>query len=297
MGRAPCCAKVGLHKGPWTTKEDALLTKYVQAHGEGQWKSLPKKAGLLRCGKSCRLRWMNYLRPDIKRGNITPEEDDLIIRLHSLLGNRWSLIAGRLPGRTDNEIKNYWNTHLLKKMQRNQQTCDATTDHDEQEQPKKKNNNKKKKRTNKEKKSDKKKGTNNDDHKEEEKIQVYLPKAIRIKALNLPRTDSGSFTYESNSSNGSQQKEGTQNVTNNNNNNNVVCEVGEMGENDGFGHDYDLVNVERLEMECESYLDTCGDHGTLDRLYDEYLQLLNMDVCNYQFDSSFVESFFDSNNN
>lgn len=243
---------------------------------------------------------MNYLRPDIKRGNITQEEDDLIIRLHSLLGNRWSLIAGRLPGRTDNEIKNYWNTHLLKKMQRNQQTCDATTDHDEQEQPKKKNNNKKKKRNNKEKKNDKKKGTNNDDKEEEEKIQVYLPKAIRIKALNLPRTDSGSFTYESNSSNGSQQKEGTQQVTNNNNNkNNVVCEVGEKGENDGFGHDYDydLVNVERLEMECESYFDTCGDHGTLDRLYDEYLQLLNMDVCNYEFDSSFVESFFDSNNN
>lgn len=72
--------------------------------------------GLLRCGKSCRLRWLNYLRPDIRRGNITPDEDDLIIRLHSLLGNRWSLIAGRLPGRTDNEIKNYWNCHLSKRL-------------------------------------------------------------------------------------------------------------------------------------------------------------------------------------
>ncbi|PKA62853.1 Transcription repressor MYB5 [Apostasia shenzhenica] len=71
---------------------------------------------LLRCGKSCRLRWMNYLRPDIKRGNIGPEEEDLIVRLHRLLGNRWSLIAGRLPGRTDNEIKNYWNSHLSKKL-------------------------------------------------------------------------------------------------------------------------------------------------------------------------------------
>ncbi|CAM8929322.1 unnamed protein product [Rhodiola kirilowii] len=97
-------------------REDTLLTKYIQAHGEGNWRSLPKKAGLLRCGKSCRLRWLNYLRPDIKRGNISSDEDDLIIRLHILLGNRWSLIAGRLPGRTDNEIKNYWNTHLSKKL-------------------------------------------------------------------------------------------------------------------------------------------------------------------------------------
>ncbi|KAJ6695260.1 MYB-RELATED PROTEIN 308-LIKE [Salix koriyanagi] len=116
MGRAPCCSKVGLQRGPWTSREDTLLINYIQAHGEGHWRSLPKKAGLLRCGKSCRLRWMNYLRPDIKRGNITPDEDDLIIRLHSLLGNRWSLIAGRLPGRTDNEIKNYWNSRLGKRV-------------------------------------------------------------------------------------------------------------------------------------------------------------------------------------
>ncbi|KAJ6426398.1 hypothetical protein OIU84_022082 [Salix udensis] len=119
MGRAPCCSKVGLYRGPWSTKEDTLLINYIQAHGEGHWRALPKKAGLLRCGKSCRLRWLNYLRPDIKRGNITPDEDDLIIRLHSLLGNRWSLIAGRLPGRTDNEIKNYWNSHLSKRLMKN----------------------------------------------------------------------------------------------------------------------------------------------------------------------------------
>ncbi|XP_040987352.1 transcription factor MYB1-like [Juglans microcarpa x Juglans regia] len=116
MGRAPCCSKVGLQRGPWTATEDTLLINYIQAHGEGHWRSLPKKAGLLRCGKSCRLRWMNYLRPDIKRGNITSDEEELIIRLHSLLGNRWSLIAGRLPGRTDNEIKNYWNSHLSKRF-------------------------------------------------------------------------------------------------------------------------------------------------------------------------------------
>ncbi|KAE8668488.1 Transcription repressor MYB6 [Hibiscus syriacus] len=73
-------------------------------------------AGLLRCGKSCRLRWINYLRPDIKRGNFSEQEDQLIIQLHSLLGNKWSLIAARLPGRTDNEIKNYWNTHIKRKL-------------------------------------------------------------------------------------------------------------------------------------------------------------------------------------
>nr|QIE07153.1 transcription factor MYB6 [Vitis vinifera] len=116
MGRAPCCSKVGLQRGPWTAIEDTLLIDYIRAHGQGNWRYLPKKAGLLRCGKSCRLRWMNYLRPDIKRGNFTADEDDLIIRLRSLLGNRWSLIAGRLPGRTDNEIKNYWNCHLSKRL-------------------------------------------------------------------------------------------------------------------------------------------------------------------------------------
>eukprot|EP01018_Ginkgo_biloba_P021857 Gb_22096 [translate_table: standard] len=116
MGRTPCCSKVGLNRGPWTPEEDDLLTKYIETHGEGGWRTLPKKAGLLRCGKSCRLRWMNYLRPDVKRGQISPDEEDLILRLHRLLGNRWSLIAGRMPGRTDNEIKNYWNTHLSKKL-------------------------------------------------------------------------------------------------------------------------------------------------------------------------------------
>ncbi|XP_054805669.1 transcription repressor MYB5 [Prosopis cineraria] len=112
----PCCAKVGLKRGPWTPEEDELLSKCIQKEGEGRWRTLPKRAGLLRCGKSCRLRWMNYLRPSVKRGHIAPDEEDLILRLHRLLGNRWSLIAGRIPGRTDNEIKNYWNTHLSKKL-------------------------------------------------------------------------------------------------------------------------------------------------------------------------------------
>nr|XP_010925547.1 transcription repressor MYB5 [Elaeis guineensis] len=113
---APTASKMGVKRGPWTREEDEVLAKFVRKEGEGRWRTLPHRAGLLRCGKSCRLRWMNYLRPSIKRGPIAPDEEDLILRLHRLLGNRWSLIAGRIPGRTDNEIKNYWNTHLSKKL-------------------------------------------------------------------------------------------------------------------------------------------------------------------------------------
>uniref|UniRef100_A0A0A0K4N0 MYB domain class transcription factor n=1 Tax=Cucumis sativus TaxID=3659 RepID=A0A0A0K4N0_CUCSA len=93
MGRSPCCEKAHTNKGAWTKEEDDRLIAYIKAHGEGCWRSLPKAAGLLRCGKSCRLRWINYLRPDLKRGNFTQHEDDLIIKLHSLLGNRFALIT------------------------------------------------------------------------------------------------------------------------------------------------------------------------------------------------------------
>ncbi|KAK6922574.1 SANT/Myb domain [Dillenia turbinata] len=116
MGRSPCCEKAHTNKGAWTKEEDERLIAHIQAYGEGCWRSLPKAAGLLRCGKSCRLRWINYLRPDLKRGNFTSEEDDLIITLHSLLGNKWSRMARKLPGRTDNEIKNHWNTHIRRKL-------------------------------------------------------------------------------------------------------------------------------------------------------------------------------------
>nr|XP_043620590.1 MYB-like transcription factor 4 [Erigeron canadensis] len=105
-----------INKGTWSKEEDTRLINYVTTHGEGCWRTLPQAAGLLRSGKSCRQRWFNYLRPDLKKGNFGEDEDDLIVRLHALLGNRWSLIAGRLPGRTDNQIKNYWNSHLRKKL-------------------------------------------------------------------------------------------------------------------------------------------------------------------------------------
>ncbi|KAM0961332.1 hypothetical protein ACFX2I_020615 [Malus domestica] len=101
-------------RGPWTLEEDNLLIHYIVNHGEGHWNSLAKLAGLKRTGKSCRLRWLNYLKPDIKRGNLTPQEQLMILELHSKWGNRWSKIAQHLPGRTDNEIKNYWRTRVQK---------------------------------------------------------------------------------------------------------------------------------------------------------------------------------------
>ncbi|XP_019093527.1 PREDICTED: transcription factor MYB114-like [Camelina sativa] len=107
----------GLTKGAWTAEEDSLLRQCIEKYGEGKWHQVPLRAGLNRCRKSCRLRWLNYLKPSIKKGRLNSDEVDLLIRLHKLLGNRWSLIAGRLPGRTANDVKNYWNTHLSKKYE------------------------------------------------------------------------------------------------------------------------------------------------------------------------------------
>uniref|UniRef100_A0ACD6AHQ3 Uncharacterized protein n=1 Tax=Avena sativa TaxID=4498 RepID=A0ACD6AHQ3_AVESA len=113
----------GLRRGPWTVDEDLTLINYIADNGEGRWNALARAAGLKRTGKSCRLRWLNYLRPDVKRGNFTADEQLLILDLHSRWGNRWSKIAQHLPGRTDNEIKNYWRTRVQKHAK--QLNCDV----------------------------------------------------------------------------------------------------------------------------------------------------------------------------
>ncbi|XP_019198062.1 PREDICTED: myb-related protein 306 [Ipomoea nil] len=128
MGRPPCCDKVGVKKGPWTPEEDIILVSYIQENGPGNWRAVPTNTGLLRCSKSCRLRWTNYLRPGIKRGNFTEQEEKMIIHLQALLGNRWAAIASYLPQRTDNDIKNYWNTHLKKKLKKMQGEDNANAD-------------------------------------------------------------------------------------------------------------------------------------------------------------------------
>ncbi|KAF7006606.1 hypothetical protein CFC21_021639 [Triticum aestivum] len=126
-GEEAAAAAVGeeemLRRGPWTVEEDVLLANYIAANGEGRWNALARRAGLKRTGKSCRLRWLNYLRPDLRRGGMTAEEQLLVLELHARWGNRWSKIAQHLPGRTDNEIKNYWRTRVQRHAK--QLRCDV----------------------------------------------------------------------------------------------------------------------------------------------------------------------------
>lgn len=106
-----------MKKGPWTLSEDIMLREYVMKYGEGNWNSVQKNSELARCGKSCRLRWANHLRPNLKKSTFSKEEEHIIVQLHAKLGNKWARMAAQLPGRTDNEIKNFWNTRV-KRYQR-----------------------------------------------------------------------------------------------------------------------------------------------------------------------------------
>ncbi|XP_047325039.1 myb-related protein 308 [Impatiens glandulifera] len=124
MGQHSCCNQQKVKRGLWSPEEDEKLIRYITTHGYGCWSEVPQKAGLQRCGKSCRLRWINYLRPDIRRGRFSLDEEKLIINLHSAVGNRWAHIASHLPGRTDNEIKNYWNSWIKKKIRKSASSHD-----------------------------------------------------------------------------------------------------------------------------------------------------------------------------
>ncbi|MCE0480576.1 hypothetical protein HAX54_037576 [Datura stramonium] len=85
--------------GAWSPEEDQKLKTYIMRFGIWNWNLMPKFAGFPRTGKSCRLRWMNYLRPDVKRGPFTIEERETVIKMYQELGNRWSAIAARLLGK------------------------------------------------------------------------------------------------------------------------------------------------------------------------------------------------------
>ncbi|KAM3700910.1 hypothetical protein ACJW31_05G133800 [Castanea mollissima] len=101
----------GIRKGPWKAEEDEVLLNHVKKYGPRDWSSIRSKGLLQRTGKSCRLRWVNKLRPNLKNGcKFSVEEERVVIELQAQFGNKWARIATYLPGRTDNDVKNFWSS-------------------------------------------------------------------------------------------------------------------------------------------------------------------------------------------